>query len=268
MTPSKPQSTSATFYITDNTPHLVPEPISSPHRPSVPSPEFTSRSQAPLPPLSVGRADEAEEGRESLVGQATVIEDVDTEETDEDEDGSGGRVEEDADYDGEEDEDYDEVVLKPRHLNEFTSLTDKTSPWTSVLSDPEPGSPGSCEATDQSQNKEHTLTACSENLSAQTSSGNHESSGREEGVSADEDSDVNGYGDRTLQTLNEEQAQDLNSSSTESNDTHLSPTTQHETAADESLSSPDAQDSKVQLYPLVVHGLLLNTTLDQRFKTN
>lgn len=37
--------------------------------------------------------------------------------------------------DGDEDNDYDEVVIKPRPLNEVTSLTDKTSPWTSVLSD-------------------------------------------------------------------------------------------------------------------------------------
>uniref|UniRef100_A0A1A8J5Z0 C2 calcium-dependent domain containing 3 n=2 Tax=Nothobranchius kuhntae TaxID=321403 RepID=A0A1A8J5Z0_NOTKU len=41
------------------------------------------------------------------------------------------------DEDEEKDEDYEEVVLKPRPLNEVTSLTDRTSPWTSVLSDPE-----------------------------------------------------------------------------------------------------------------------------------
>ncbi|KAK7883077.1 hypothetical protein WMY93_029251 [Mugilogobius chulae] len=36
-----------------------------------------------------------------------------------------------------ESEDYEETVVKPRHLNELTSLTDKTSPWTSILSDPD-----------------------------------------------------------------------------------------------------------------------------------
>uniref|UniRef100_A0A1A7WXY5 C2 calcium-dependent domain containing 3 n=1 Tax=Iconisemion striatum TaxID=60296 RepID=A0A1A7WXY5_9TELE len=45
--------------------------------------------------------------------------------------------EEGDDEDKEKDEDYEEVVLKPRPLNEVTSLTDRTSPWTSILSDPE-----------------------------------------------------------------------------------------------------------------------------------
>lgn len=42
-----------------------------------------------------------------------------------------------ADDDDGEDEDYDEVVLNPRPLNEVTSLTDKTSPWTSIISESE-----------------------------------------------------------------------------------------------------------------------------------
>ncbi|CAG08977.1 unnamed protein product, partial [Tetraodon nigroviridis] len=46
-----------------------------------------------------------------------------------------GSVGDEDDDDGDEDKDYDEVVVKPRPLNEVTSLTDKTSPWTSVLSD-------------------------------------------------------------------------------------------------------------------------------------
>lgn len=41
------------------------------------------------------------------------------------------------DDDAEEDENYEETVVKPRHLNELTSLTDRTSPWTSILSDPD-----------------------------------------------------------------------------------------------------------------------------------
>uniref|UniRef100_A0A3Q3A8A3 C2 domain containing 3 centriole elongation regulator n=1 Tax=Kryptolebias marmoratus TaxID=37003 RepID=A0A3Q3A8A3_KRYMA len=48
--------------------------------------------------------------------------------------------------DEEKEEDYEEVVLKPRPLNEVTSLTDRTSPWTSILSDPELVSVESIEA--------------------------------------------------------------------------------------------------------------------------
>lgn len=39
--------------------------------------------------------------------------------------------------DEEEEEDYDEVVVNQTPLNEVTSMTDRTSPWTSVLSDPD-----------------------------------------------------------------------------------------------------------------------------------
>ncbi|XP_010129000.1 PREDICTED: C2 domain-containing protein 3, partial [Chlamydotis macqueenii] len=36
-------------------------------------------------------------------------------------------------------EEYEEDVLEPRTLNEITTITDKTSPWSSVLSEGEPG---------------------------------------------------------------------------------------------------------------------------------
>lgn len=39
--------------------------------------------------------------------------------------------------DEEDEEDYDEVVVNQTALNEVTSMTDRTSPWTSVLSDPD-----------------------------------------------------------------------------------------------------------------------------------
>ncbi|XP_061828586.1 C2 domain-containing protein 3 isoform X5 [Nerophis lumbriciformis] len=34
-----------------------------------------------------------------------------------------------------DEEDYEEFVVEPRHLNELTTLTDKTSPWNSIVSD-------------------------------------------------------------------------------------------------------------------------------------
>ncbi|XP_076002075.1 C2 domain-containing protein 3 [Genypterus blacodes] len=48
-----------------------------------------------------------------------------------------GGQEEDYEEDDDEDQDYEKVVVEPRHLNEVTSLTDRTSPWTSIMSDPD-----------------------------------------------------------------------------------------------------------------------------------
>ncbi|KAL2095989.1 hypothetical protein ACEWY4_008137 [Coilia grayii] len=39
-----------------------------------------------------------------------------------------------------DDEDFEETLLEPRTLNEITSLTDRTSPWTSLVSDADLGS--------------------------------------------------------------------------------------------------------------------------------
>lgn len=61
----------------------------------------------------------------------------------EDENKEEDEVEED-DY-----EEFEETLIEPRPLNEVTSATDRTSPWTTVLSDPELGSLESLEATEQ-----------------------------------------------------------------------------------------------------------------------
>ncbi|XP_063061839.1 C2 domain-containing protein 3 [Engraulis encrasicolus] len=42
--------------------------------------------------------------------------------------------------DYEDDEDFEETLLEPRTLNEITSMTDRTSPWTSVVDDADLGS--------------------------------------------------------------------------------------------------------------------------------
>lgn len=47
---------------------------------------------------------------------------------------------EDGDKFEDQEEDFEETLLQPRTLNEVTSVTDRTSPWTSLLSDPEMGS--------------------------------------------------------------------------------------------------------------------------------
>ncbi|KAG7322193.1 hypothetical protein KOW79_015051 [Hemibagrus wyckioides] len=46
-------------------------------------------------------------------------------------------------------EEFEETLIEPQPLNEVTSATDRTSPWTTVLSDPELGSLESLEATEQ-----------------------------------------------------------------------------------------------------------------------
>ncbi|KAG5837567.1 hypothetical protein ANANG_G00240710 [Anguilla anguilla] len=50
-----------------------------------------------------------------------------------------GSEEEDEEED-EEEQDYEETVIEPRTLNEVTVATDRTSPWTSLLSEPDLGS--------------------------------------------------------------------------------------------------------------------------------
>ncbi|CAL8362296.1 unnamed protein product [Merluccius merluccius] len=61
----------------------------------------------------------------------------------------GGGDEEDDEADESSDGDYDEMVVEPRPLNEVTSLTDKTSPWTSIVSDPELSSVESLEGPEE-----------------------------------------------------------------------------------------------------------------------
>uniref|UniRef100_A0A8C4IFG0 C2 domain containing 3 centriole elongation regulator n=1 Tax=Dicentrarchus labrax TaxID=13489 RepID=A0A8C4IFG0_DICLA len=129
------------------------------------------------------------------------------------EDHTDSERDKEADYDEEEEEeeDYDEVVVKPRPLNEVTSLTDKTSPWTSILSDPDLVSLESLEAPDEpdlSQNEDEKRKML--NLQTHDCGGEH---GREE-----PDSFCSSAGDtsdredeRTLQTLDERQAEGANS---------------------------------------------------------
>uniref|UniRef100_A0A3Q2QQ88 C2 domain containing 3 centriole elongation regulator n=1 Tax=Fundulus heteroclitus TaxID=8078 RepID=A0A3Q2QQ88_FUNHE len=70
----------------------------------------------------------------------------------------------------EEEEDFEEVVLKPRPLNEVTSLTDRTSPWTSILSDPDLVSVESVQESDMSEDEDRSLVV---NLESCISSEKH-----------------------------------------------------------------------------------------------
>ncbi|XP_028320437.1 C2 domain-containing protein 3 isoform X2 [Gouania willdenowi] len=71
-------------------------------------------------------------------------------ETEEESEGNSEKDMQEEIDDDDDNEDYVEVLVKPRPLNEVTSLTDKTSPWTSVLSDPDLTSLESLEAADVS----------------------------------------------------------------------------------------------------------------------
>lgn len=51
--------------------------------------------------------------------------------------------------DEDDSEEFEETLIEPRTLNEVTSATDRTSPWTTVLSDPDLDSLESLEATEQ-----------------------------------------------------------------------------------------------------------------------
>ncbi|CAL8352802.1 unnamed protein product [Lota lota] len=123
---------------------------------------------------------------EDLRGRTAVL----SEDEDDEDYGTGGRKEEEAGGgSGEEDDDvddddddsdggYDEMVVEPRPLNEVTSLTDKTSPWTSVFSgcelssvesleDPEEGGERGIQDLAQGEKVRHLLGPEAEGLDLQ-----------------------------------------------------------------------------------------------------
>ncbi|XP_062872691.1 C2 domain-containing protein 3 isoform X1 [Trichomycterus rosablanca] len=58
-------------------------------------------------------------------------------------------IEEEDELVDKDDEEFEETLIEPRTLNEVTSVTDRTSPWTSILSDPDLDSVESLEVTEQ-----------------------------------------------------------------------------------------------------------------------
>lgn len=144
------------------------------------------------------------------------------------------------DDDGDEVKDYDEVVVNPRPLNEVTSLTDKTSPWTSVLSDLDVGSLESMEET-----SEATLTPDDREkfqiLNQQNPDcGEQHECGRQGATSSD-------CGDeRTIETDERRQGKERESQSDLSHENTLSPHKQDAGLTDEASSS---QDKLPQAYP-------------------
>lgn len=178
------------------------------------------------------------------------------------EDVTAYRQDMEVDDDEDEDEDYDEVVVNQRPLNEVTSLTDKTSPWTSILSDPDLASLESVEqAEDLSPRQEEDERLMILNLETSDCSSKRECVREEEsnsligsvGGASDTDSD----NEITLQDLAERQEKGTKSSEEGSEEEdHPSPTTLDATDSHEVSCSQVNQDSPQRAYPL---SILANT---------
>ncbi|XP_061733333.1 C2 domain-containing protein 3-like isoform X5 [Nerophis ophidion] len=110
-----------------------------------------------------------------------------------------------------DEEDYEEFVVEPRHLNELTTLTDKTSPWNSIVSDSVsiasecPEAELSQDNEDKSQNKRQESIRKDAGEASQSHSSDSFDGLLEEASDTDSDQDV------TLQTVNANMAGDAGS---------------------------------------------------------
>ncbi|XP_040901590.1 C2 domain-containing protein 3 isoform X2 [Toxotes jaculatrix] len=266
--PSNPQSSSTTSPVGDDNPQTIPESISSLRRALNSSQEDISPLPSPLSKMSQDHTDsEGDEEKNRQSYKVIVSEDENGERTDEDEDGTDGRWNEEANDEEGEDEEYDEVVVKPRHLNEVTSLTDKTSPWTSILSEPDMVSLESLEAPEepglgQDEDEKRQMI----NLETHDSSDKHQCPRLEESDScngsAGDASDTEGDDERTLPTLDERQAKIPHSPNEGSGGIGPSATIQH--TSDTPDASLDNQDSQVQ--PSVPNFFLPSHQLEESMR--
>uniref|UniRef100_A0A3Q3GKW4 C2 domain containing 3 centriole elongation regulator n=1 Tax=Labrus bergylta TaxID=56723 RepID=A0A3Q3GKW4_9LABR len=182
---------------------------------------------------------------------SSVSEDENKEGSDRDEDSTELREDEEAEED--DDGDYDVIVLQPRPLNEMTSLTDKTSPWTSIMSDPDLVSLQSLEASEEpdlSQDDGENWQMV--NLQTNESGEKHEFTRGEvrerddESLngSAEDVSDVDRHVERTPRVVHErgEEPDSMNEKSSP-------PRTQHTTDTHDASGTQDNQDTPPKLYP-------------------
>uniref|UniRef100_A0A3Q3CPZ9 C2 domain containing 3 centriole elongation regulator n=1 Tax=Haplochromis burtoni TaxID=8153 RepID=A0A3Q3CPZ9_HAPBU len=230
-------SSSTVSPVGDSNTQAITERSSSPHRVSHCSPEVTSPLSFTPAEVSEDLTDsEPEEEKDRRSGKAKM--------TESDEEETGCREEEDDDVDEQTDEDYEEVVVKLRPLNEVTSLTDKTSPWTSILSDPELASLESLEGPEHLDLSED---EGKKKLLVDMESGHPSGKHREE--ESEDDCSLNGStgdasdlerGDDTSQHAGgERQQQELNSPNKRSHDTDSSPAKQHTTDTHSVSASSD-----------------------------
>ncbi|XP_047449775.1 C2 domain-containing protein 3 isoform X2 [Mugil cephalus] len=243
--PSNPESSSTSSPAGDGilqtVPQTLPENISSPWRVSDFSHKVLSPLPSPPPEMSGDHTDsEMEDEKDGGSYKVVVSEDENEQET-------SFRQDEEAD-DDDEDEDYEEVVVKPRPLNEVTSLTDRTSPWTSIMSDPDlvslesleaPEEPHVTEDEDDKRRMVHVETR--DSSTRQEENQHHHSFSDASDTEADEE--------RTLQTLDEGRAKTHNIPTEEADDSDLSPTT--DGATDSHIASGFHNNLDAQLQPSV-----------------
>uniref|UniRef100_A0A4W5LSQ4 C2 domain containing 3 centriole elongation regulator n=1 Tax=Hucho hucho TaxID=62062 RepID=A0A4W5LSQ4_9TELE len=193
------------------------------HKLSIPT--FPSQSeQGQLSRLDEHQVSDTDSSQLLLKSTRLVGEEGDKAPASEDDEGGGPREEE------EEDGDYEETVVEPRPLNEVTSLTDRTSPWTSLLSDPDLASLESLETPEEHQTLDYsyhpsltqqegereTLDLQTDTLQAWSSSepiGSRRGEEREQHVNSEffhgpdtDEEDTVSDGERTLQTFDNEAA--------------------------------------------------------------
>uniref|UniRef100_UPI0037E96D9D C2 domain-containing protein 3 n=1 Tax=Semicossyphus pulcher TaxID=241346 RepID=UPI0037E96D9D len=245
--PSNPQSSSTTSPVGDNNPQTVSETFSGPPRASHTSKQALFPPSSPLPKMPEEQPDsEPEEERDRQ--NCAMSEDENKEGSEEDGSECRGDEEADGEEEAEEDGDYEEVVVKPRPLNEMTSLTDKTSPWTSIMSDPDLVSLESLEAPEEpnlSQDEDENW----EMINLQTQERKHECARREDreqseqSFSGSEEDvlDTDRSDERTPQALHKRQ-EESNSSNEQSGEEGSSPITDTHDAS----GSPDNQDTSLQ----------------------
>ena len=111
--------------------------------------------ESPLPSPPPGPSEQHSESQgEDQEEEDYNLQKAPSSEDESDDDDDGGGCGQEMGEEDEEDGDYEETVVEPRPLNEVTSLTDRTSPWTSLLSDPDLGSLESMEAPEEQPSRD------------------------------------------------------------------------------------------------------------------
>ncbi|XP_072320538.1 C2 domain-containing protein 3 [Eucyclogobius newberryi] len=173
-------------------------PVEDPAPQTVHGTPESSRNTSPLTlPLPLLTTEEKVDSKDIQNDVIASSEEDQSCETDDEEAKTSCKMDQDADDDG---DDYEETVVQPRHLNELTSLTDKTSPWTSILSDPDLASLESIDTETSHIENVEPLTA-----NVKDSNDNHASDSEEvdksDGISETEESDADEESPRTCESL-------------------------------------------------------------------
>ncbi|XP_068173635.1 C2 domain-containing protein 3 isoform X2 [Antennarius striatus] len=239
--PSAVQSSSATSLLGDNNLQMIPESSSADRDVNVCQDEVLCLPSLLQEVCEDHTDSEPQESKDRQNYKISESADENEDEADREEDSTCSRQDKDADND--DDGDFEEVLVKPRPLNDVTSLTDKTSPWTSILSDLEVGSSESLDSSQEpnlSQGEDEVQTSSEQKHSKQKERDGFSGSARES-------SDTDGDDKKTLKGCDERRAKQAESHDEGSSDERSSPTTQDDAGTHDASSSPTNQDSQQQL---------------------